>query len=65
MLQRHARHRKEARFVAFSQENSTHEQMSLLAAALVSEKTLIRSLDKSFELLAIKANRALSPKLHS
>jgi hypothetical protein len=39
--------------------------MSLLAATLISEKTLIWTLDKRFELLAIEANRAFSPKLHS
>lgn len=39
--------------------------MRLLASALVSEKTLIWTLDKRFERLAIKANRAFSPKLHS
>ncbi|OGB54575.1 MAG: twitching motility protein PilT [Burkholderiales bacterium RIFOXYD12_FULL_59_19] len=39
--------------------------LSLLASALLSEKTLIWTLDKRFELLAAQANRAFSPKLHS
>jgi hypothetical protein len=39
--------------------------MSWLAAALVSEKTLIWTLDKRFERLPIEENRAFSPKLHS
>lgn len=39
--------------------------MSLLASALVRGKTLIWTLDKKFEQLAIQANRAFSPKLHS
>lgn len=39
--------------------------MSLLDAALVIQKILIWTLDKRFELLAIEANWAFSPKLHS
>ena len=39
--------------------------MSLLASALLSEKALIWTLDKKFELLAIESNRAYRPKLHS
>lgn len=39
--------------------------LSLLASALFSERTLIWTLDKRFELLAVQANRAFSPKLHS
>lgn len=39
--------------------------LSLLASALVSERTLIWTLDKRFEQLAIEVNRAFSPKLHS
>lgn len=39
--------------------------LSLLASALLSERTLIWTLDKRFELLAVQANRAFSPKLHS
>lgn len=39
--------------------------MSLLDAALVIQKILIWTLDKRFELLAIEANRAFNPKLHS
>ena len=39
--------------------------LSLLASALLSEKTLIWTLDKSFERLATQANRVFSPKLHS
>ena len=36
--------------------------LSLLAAACVSEKTLIWTLDKRFELLAIEAHLAFSPR---
>lgn len=39
--------------------------LSLLASALLSEKTRIWTFDKRFEQLAIEANRAFSPKLHS
>ena len=39
--------------------------LSLLASALVSKRTLIWTLDKRFEQLAIEVNRAFSPKLHS
>ena len=39
--------------------------LSLLASVLLSEKTLIWTLDKRFEQLAVEANRAFSPKLHS
>jgi predicted nucleic acid-binding protein len=39
--------------------------LSLLASALLSEKTLIWTLDKSFERLAAQAKRVFSPKLHS
>lgn len=39
--------------------------LSLLASALVSEKTLIWTLDKKFEQLAVEANKAFSSKLHS
>jgi hypothetical protein len=33
--------------------------------ALLSEKTLIWTLDKKFELLAVELNKAYLPKLHS
>ena len=39
--------------------------MSLLAGALLSEKTLIWTLDKKFELLAVELNKAYRPQLHS
>jgi len=39
--------------------------LSLLASAHLSEKTLIWTLDKRFEQLAAEANRAFIPKLHS
>jgi hypothetical protein len=39
--------------------------MSLLAGALLSERTLIWTLDKKFELLAVELNKAYRPKLHS
>lgn len=39
--------------------------LSLLASALLSEKTLIWTLDKRFESLASEANRAFSPRLHA
>ena len=39
--------------------------LSLLASALFSERTLIWTLDKRFELLAVQANRAFIPMLHS
>ncbi len=39
--------------------------LSLLASAHLSEKTLIWTHDKRFEQLAAKANRAFIPKLHS
>lgn len=39
--------------------------MSLLASALLSEKTLIWTLDKRLELLATESNRGYRPALHS
>lgn len=39
--------------------------LSLLASALVSEKTLIWTHDKRFELLAVETKLAFSPTLHS
>ena len=39
--------------------------LSLLAAVLINEMTLIWTLDKRFEQIAIELNRAFSPKLHS
>ena len=39
--------------------------MSLLASVLLSEKTLIWTMDKRFELLAIESNRVYRPMLHS
>ena len=39
--------------------------VSLLAAALLGENTLIWTLDKRFELLAIELDKAYRPKLHS
>lgn len=39
--------------------------MSLLAGALLSEKTLIWTMDKKFELLATELNKCYVPKLHS
>jgi predicted nucleic acid-binding protein len=39
--------------------------MSLLAGALLSEKTLIWTMDKKFEQLATELNKSYVPKLHS
>jgi predicted nucleic acid-binding protein len=39
--------------------------LSLLASALLCEKTLIWTLDKRFEVLAALANRVFTPQLHS
>ena len=39
--------------------------ISLLAAALLSEQTLIWTLDKKFEVLAAELNKAYRPTLHS
>jgi predicted nucleic acid-binding protein len=39
--------------------------MSLLASALLSEKTLIWTLDKRLELLATESNKGYRPALHS
>ena len=39
--------------------------LSLLAAVLINETTLIWTLDKRFEQIAIELNRTFSPKLHS
>ena len=39
--------------------------VSLLAGALLSEQTLIWTLDKKFEVLAAELNKAYRPKLHS
>ena len=39
--------------------------LSLLAAVLINETTVIWTLDKRFEQIAIEMNRAFSPKLHS
>lgn len=39
--------------------------MSLLASVLLSEKTLIWTRDKRFELLATESNRVYRPMLHS
>ena len=39
--------------------------LSLLAAVLINEMTVIWTLDKRFEQIAIDMNRAFSPKLHS
>ena len=39
--------------------------LSLLAAVLINETTLIWTLDKRFEQIAIEMNRVFSPKLHS
>lgn len=39
--------------------------MCLLASALLSERTLIWTMDKRFELLVSEANRVYRPKLHS
>ena len=39
--------------------------MSLLASVLLSEKTLIWTMDKRFELLAVELNRVYRPALHS
>ena len=39
--------------------------LSLLAAVLINEMTVIWTLDKRFEQIAIEMNRAFSPKLHS
>lgn len=39
--------------------------MSLLASTLLSEKTLIWTVDKRFELVAIELKRAYRPALHS
>jgi hypothetical protein len=38
--------------------------LSLLAAVLISEMTVIWTLDKSFEQIAMEMKRAFSPKLH-
>lgn len=38
--------------------------MSLLASVLLSEKTLVWTLDKRFELLATASNRVYRPALH-
>jgi predicted nucleic acid-binding protein len=39
--------------------------LSLLAAVLINEMTVIWTLDKRFEQIAIEMNRVFSPKLHS
>ncbi len=39
--------------------------ISLLAAALLSEQTLIWTLDKKFEVLAAELNKAYRPTLHA
>ena len=39
--------------------------LSLLAAVLINEMTVIWTLDKQFEQIATEMNRAFSPKLHS
>ena len=39
--------------------------MSLLASVLLNEKTLIWTMDKRLELLAIESNRVYRPMLHS
>jgi predicted nucleic acid-binding protein len=39
--------------------------LSLLASVLINEMTVIWTLDKRFEQIAIKMNKAFSPKLHS
>ena len=39
--------------------------LSLLASVLINEMTVIWTLDKRFEQIAIEMNKAFSPKLHS
>jgi predicted nucleic acid-binding protein len=39
--------------------------LNLLAAVLINEKTVIWTLDKRFEQIAMEMKRAFSPKLHS
>lgn len=39
--------------------------LSLLAAVLINEMTVIWTLDKRFEQIAMEMKRAFSPKLHS
>lgn len=39
--------------------------LSLLAAVLINETTVIWTLDKRFEQIAMEMKRAFSPKLHS
>ena len=39
--------------------------LSLLASVLINEMTLIWTLDKKFEQIAIEVSRDFSPKLHS